>query len=379
MKFAIMGRILRYKASGIQILLAELLRGLSEINHEHEIILFVDPHQPLPVSVDTRRMHIERISPKTDSSIGRFLWDHIEVGRACKRLDIDALYAPAHVRPAYTPCPVVVMVPDMMYHRFPEYWDWSDQEYFRVVVSTLTPRAAKIVALSESTKRDIVSYLSIPKDKIEVVYPGVPEGFKPVSTQESNKIREEYDLRRPFILFVGSFHPRKNLPGLLDAFEMVANRCPHDLIIVASRWSNKAIKERIRESPIAERIRPVGFVPDGYLPLFYNEADLFVFPSLFEGFGFPVLEALACGCPTITTDVSSLPEVTGDAALLVPSGATGELSQAIYQALTDSSLNTKLRQRALQRAQIFSWTMTAHKILSLLEDAALGQSLLSEG
>lgn len=370
-KFAIMGRILQYKASGVQTLLRGFLRGLSEISHEHEIVLFVDLHQSLPASLNTRQIQIEPISPKTNFSIGRFFWDHIAVGRACRHLEIDALYAPAHVRPAYAPCPVVVMVPDMMYHRFPEYWDWSDQTYFRIAVSTLTSRATRIVALSQSTKRDILSYLSIPEEKIEVVYPGVPQGFEPLPPRVSKKIRSEYNLRRPFILFVGSFHPRKNLNGLLDAFEEIADRCPHDLIIAGSRWDNEKIKQRIQESPVAQRIRSVGFVPDGDLPLFYNEADLFVYPSLFEGFGFPVLEALACGCPTITTNVSSLPEAAGNAAFLVQPGNTRMLGDAIYQMLTDSDQKVQLQKRALEQAQRFSWTKSASAILDLLEAAAL--------
>jgi glycosyltransferase involved in cell wall biosynthesis len=372
MKFAIMARILKYEGSGIHTFLMGLLRGIAEIGSQHEIVLLVDPSQSLPGTLDSHQFRVVPVHPHTDTTLGKFWWDHVAVGRACKSLEVDALYAPAHVRPAYAPCPVIVSVFDMMYHRFPLYWKWSDQAYFRAAVSILTPHAAKTAALSKNTKQDILLFLSIPEEKIEVVYPGVPEGFKPLSSHESKKIRKRYQLPKPFILFVGSFHPRKNLMGLLDAFHDVANQLPHDLVIIGSnRWNSEAIRQRIQGSPVAQRIRFIGMVPRSDLPLFYNEADLFVFPTLYEGFGFPVLEALACGCPTITTDVGSLPEVAGDAALLVTPGDTRDLSNAICKVLVNVELKAALKQRSLKQAQRFSWTTTATKTLALLEDAVL--------
>lgn len=371
MRFAIMGRILQYEGSGMQTFLIGLLRGITEVCDHHEIILLVDPEQSLPANLASNRLRVMPITPRTDTILGKFWWDHVAVGRACSILQVDALYAPAHVRPAYTPCPAVVSVLDMMYHRFPHYWKWSDHLYFRTAVSSLTSRAVRIAALSRNTKRDILSFLSIPEEKIEVVYPGVPAGFTPLPPQEGEKIRKRYQLSRPFVLFAGSFHPRKNLMRLFDAFEKIADRVPHELVIVGpARWDGKAVRQRARESPVAQRIRLLGLVPRSELPLFFNAADVFVFPSLYEGFGFPVLEALACGCPTITTNVSSLPEVAGDAALLVSPYATEELSHAICQVLEDTDLRARLRRLALQQARRFSWITTAEKTLKLLEDAA---------
>lgn len=373
MRFAIMARILKYEyeGSGIYTFLMGLLRGIAELGSQHEIVLFMDPSQSLPATLAPHRFRIVPVHPHTDTTLGKFWWDHVAVGRACKGLEIDALYTPAHVRPAYAPCPVVVSVFDMMYHRFPHYWEWSDHTYFRVAVSVLTSRAAKIAALSKNTKRDILSLISIPEEKIEVVYPGVPKGFRPLPSHESEGIREGYQLPNPFILYVGSFHPRKNLMRLLDAFEGIANQLPHDLVIIGSRWNSAPILERVQGSSVAQRIRFMGFVPSSDLPLFYNEADLFVFPSLCEGFGFPVLEAMACGCPVVTTNASSLPEVAGEAAILVSPDSTEELSNAIDQLLNDPKLQAMLRRRALQRAQQFSWITTAEKTIKLLEDAAL--------
>lgn len=372
MKFAFMARILDYYGYGIKTNLEGLLGGIAQINCEHEIVLFVDNDQDLPGFIRDTGFKWVPLSPSTNSAVGKFYWDHVAVGAACKRLGIDALYAPAHVRPAYAPCPVVVHVLDMMYHRFPHHWEWSDQAYFRLAVSILTSRASNISALSESTKKDILHFTSAPEDVIEVIYPGVPDGFEVIEPEKTQGIRKQYRLPNPFILFIGSFHPRKGVIDLINAFEEVAGEIPHDLVIVVStNYQSEFIEQRILHNQVAQRIRLLkGVVPRSELPLFCNEADLFVFPSLYEGFGFPVLEALACGCPTITTNISSLPEVAGNAALLVQPNHAAGLKNAIERVLLDTDFRDNLRQRALQQARRFSWATTAQKTIGLLEKAA---------
>jgi glycosyltransferase involved in cell wall biosynthesis len=365
-----MARILQYPGSGMQRLLMGLLEGIAETRCPHEIVLLLEPDQSLPASLHSNQFIPVRIGPRIAGSVGRLCWDHIAVGCVCKKLGVDALYAPAHVRPAYAPCPVTVSVFDMMYHLFPRYWRWSDQIYFRLAVSILTSRAANIAALSENTKRDILSLLPVSEDKVKVVYPGVTKGFRPLPPHVSEEVRRRYELPRRFILYVGSHHPRKNLLGLLEAYERVADKLPHDLLIVGSRWSNEDVFLRSQRSLCTKRIRFVGFVPDSDLPLFYNEADLFVFPSLYEGFGFPVLEAMACGCPTIAAGTSSLPEVAGKGALLVTPGSVTELCSTIHRVLSDAELSAELRERALEQARRFSWAAAASETLALLVDAA---------
>src|SRR3712207_6612179 len=138
MTFAFMSRILKYEGFGMQTLLIGLLKGIEEIGSQHEIVLLVEKDQPLPESLNRDRFHVIPVAANTDTAPGRLWWDHVAVGRTCKQLQIDALYASAHVRPAYVPCPTVVSVFDMMYHRFPRHWPWSDRVYFRLAVSVLT-------------------------------------------------------------------------------------------------------------------------------------------------------------------------------------------------------------------------------------------------
>jgi glycosyltransferase involved in cell wall biosynthesis len=368
-----MARILKpeYDGFGIQTVLAGLLEGIASSSHPHEVLLLVDPGQlahPTPLMQCYR---LVPVLPHTGTTAGKLWWDHLAVGQVCQQHGVDALYAPAHARPAYAPCPTVVAIYDMMYHLFPHSWAWSDQMYFRAAVSTLSTRASCISTTSEHTRRDIHTILGIPPERVEVIYPGVPHGFSRLPATESATIRTTYHLSQPFMLYVGGFHPRKNMTGMLDAFEHAAPAVPHDLVIIGPpAWKNEQILQRIERSPVAARIHFTGFVPREDLPRFYNQADLFVFPSLYEGFGFPVLEALACGCPTITTRTSSIPEVAGDAAILVEPGDTRQLADAIRRLANDASLRAQMRQQALEQAQRFRWHTAARATLALLERAA---------
>ena len=372
MRFAIMSRLLAYQNSGLNTLLEGLFRGIQQIESSHEFLLLFEPGQSIPKWLQ-EQFRVVTIQPRTQNPISRFGWDHLAVGKICKKLGVDALYAPAHVKPIYTPCPVVVCVLDMIYHLYPQFWNWSDQTYFRFMVSNFTPRATRIAALSESTKADLLALTNISEDIIEVIYPGVPEGFGIILPEESVTIREKYGLEKPFILFIGSFHPRKGLRNLLEAFERCAHLLLHELVIlVSTQWEDQDIEQNLDSSKVSKRIRLLkGIVPRSELPKFLNQADLFVFPSLYEGFGLPVLEALACGCPTITTDISSLPEVAGDAAVLIPPDNTQALSDGIVQVLSDKDLRVNLKQLAVRQAKIFSWKKTAEQTIQLLEEAAM--------
>jgi glycosyltransferase involved in cell wall biosynthesis len=369
MKFAIMARSLKYQESGIRTLLYGLLQGLIEIQPDHEIFLFIDPKQHVPKFLNNSIFDIIRISPGTDKFLGRFIWDHISIGLTCKKLKIDALLAPAHMRPVYVPCPVIVQVPDMMYHKFPQYWPWWDRSYFKIGVSLLTIRASGIIAISENTKNDLQEILSIDENKIRVIYPGVSKEFRVLNKNDTLVIRKKYNLFKPFILCVSSFHPRKNLIGLISAFEVVSDKIAHDLVIkVTSNWQMSVCKNKIINSPLRERIHIIeGLISPLELAYLLNEADLFVFPSLYEGFGFPVLESIACGCPTISTNISSIPEIVGDSAILVSPDDTNELSNAIYRVLSDQYLRNNLGRLGIIRARQFDWVLNAQMTLKFLE------------
>jgi glycosyltransferase involved in cell wall biosynthesis len=371
MRFAFMSRILTYEGFGVQTFLEGLLRGITQVTHDHEIFLFMGPDQPVPDWVRVSQYRIVHLPPNPERPLGLLIWDHLAVGRACRRLGIEALYAPAHIRPLFSPCPVVVTVHDMMYHLFPQDWSLSDRIYFGVAVSLLTQHAAMITVDSWSTKSDVIRLLHIPDKKVKVIYPGIPSGFAPLDAEIIQPLRIKYNLEKPFILYVGSQHPRKNLVALVEAFEHIASDISHDLVIVGPPiWHDLKLEKKIKTSSFTNRMRWIGFVPREELPLFFNAADVFVFPSRYEGFGLPVLEAMACGCPTVTTNASSLPEVAGDAAILVLPDDIPALGDAILRVLTDNELHERMRQKGLQQAGKFSWVRAARDTIDLLEKAA---------
>ncbi|HMQ30112.1 MAG TPA: glycosyltransferase family 1 protein [Chloroflexaceae bacterium] len=369
MRFAFLARLLgpAYEGYGVQTLLLGLLRGIAELEPGHELVLIVDPAQALPPEL-RGAFRAAPLAPPPSGAAARLWWDHLAVGMLCRQLGADALYCPAHVRPLYAPCPTVVSVPDMMYHRFPEQWAWSDQAYFRLAVSGLTRRATAIAALSEATRRDLLAMVGAPAERVAVVYPGVPAGFRPVDPAAA---LARLGVERPYVLCVSSDHPRKNLGGMIAAFEQVAAEVPHELVLAGPAvWASEQVRARVESSPFAGRIRRLGVVPEADLVALYSGADLFALPSLYEGFGFPVLEAMACGCPTITSAVSSLPEVAGAAAILTPPGDTDALADALRRALGDAALRADMGRRGLAQARRFSWRAAAEQTLALLERAA---------
>ncbi len=373
MRFGLMGRILAYQGYGVRTFFAGLLRGLAVQNSSHEFVVFILPGTPIPADLASAGFDFIEVPARLPGTPGRLIWDHFSTGNACRSHGIDVLYAPMHVRPIFAPCPVLVTIHDMLYHLFPKDWGWSDQLYFRAGVNLLTKRAAAVMTYSENTRRDVIRILQIPKRNVTMIYPGVPAGFSPRAESEQHAVCRKYSLDKPFILYVGSFHPRKNVPSIILAFERVADRIPHDLVIASLPiWNEAPTLEKIRRSPLAERIRFTGYIPHETLPALYSAADLFVFPSKYEGFGFPVLEALACGCATITSNSSSLTEVAGEAAVLVEPGNFDELGEAMVSILTQPSIQGELRRKGPEQASGFSWEKTGSEFVTLLEKVADG-------
>jgi glycosyltransferase involved in cell wall biosynthesis len=304
------------------------------------------------------------------------LWTHVRLSLELTRRRPDVLFVPSHVMPLVCPVPAIVTVHDLGYLAYPEahgrfdrwYLDWTTRRHIRV--------AAHLLADSEATRQDLIRHYGADPNRITVVYPGLDPAFRPIDDPDQlATVQSRYGISSEYLIHVGTLQPRKNLDRLLDAFDRIDNsqltidNSQFQLVLAGkSGWLAGDLVARARAMP--DRVRLLGHVDQQDLPALISGARALVMPSLYEGFGFPVLEAMACGTPVVASNVSSLPEVAGDAALLVDPHDTDALADALARILTDEGLRAELRRRGLQRARQFTWQRAARRTLTILESVA---------
>lgn len=279
---------------------------------------------------------------------------------------LDLLHSPDFVLPPVRRARTIVTVHDLSFIRYPECAARGLVDYLNTVAPRSLRRADMILADSAWTRQDIINLLGMPAEKIRVVPAGVGPEYHPISDQAAlAAVRERYHLPQRFILHVGTLEPRKNLTRLMEALHAMTGQEPETrLVLVGGKgWLYEDIFASVERLGLANRVVFPGYVTEADLPAVYNLATVFAYPSLYEGFGIPPLEAMACGVPVVSSNSSSLPEVTGDAALLVEPTDTDALAAAILRALTDESLRQALRERGFARARAFSWPAAAEKLL----------------
>ena len=300
------------------------------------------------------------------------LWTHLRLSWEVTRRAPDVLFVPAHVLPIAHPARTVVTIHDLGYLHHPEahtrwarwYLGWSTRFNAR--------QASHIIADSESTRRDLLRHYGVPAERISVVYPG--GGTRDpsiVDPGDLSRVRKRYGLPTRYLLFVGTIQPRKNLERLLEAYGLFVQSVDGDVpgLVIAGKkgWLFESIYRRAAELGLGDRVVFAGYVEASDLPALMGAATAFVLPSLYEGFSLPILEAMSCGTPVICSNVSALPEVAGDAALLVDPLNIAELSEAVRRVATDEKLRDDLRQRGFEHAARFSWDRCAREVLDVIE------------
>jgi len=271
---------------------------------------------------------------------------------------------------------LIVTIHDLSFERYPETFSWKKRLWHIFInPKKICQRADKIMAISESTKNDLISIYGIHPEKITVIFNGLPEKFKPISHNDGNliKIKEKYNLPYKFILYLGTIEPRKNIVGIIRAFNMSQKYAKKNnredilkfkLVLAGySGWLSKKIFQEAEKSEFKEKIIFIDSISDDDKEYLYNLASVFVYPSLFEGFGFPPLEALKCGIPTITSNNSSLPEVAGENAILIDPTKPTEIYEALKEILSSKELQEKLKSKPVPE---FSWRKTAEGFLKLI-------------
>jgi glycosyltransferase involved in cell wall biosynthesis len=285
---------------------------------------------------------------------------------------LDLFHGPCYFVPNSLHCKVLVTFHDLMAYRHPEFLkpEWVISLKQKVAVSA--KRADMIIAVSDFTKGEIIDLLNFPEERIRVIHNGISPFFHPVDDIEQIKrVKAKYGIDRPYILFVSNIEPKKNIETLLHAFVKLRNTSDFDclLVIVGKKaWYFKAIWDVVKRLHVEKDAIFTDVVDDESLPYLYGSAELFVFPSFFEGYGIPVIEAMACGTPVIASNRTSIPEIAEDAAILIDPVNADEIADAIYRVISDTSLRDHLIRKGFERAKRFSWEKTARETLALYNE-----------
>jgi glycosyltransferase involved in cell wall biosynthesis len=341
---------------------ARLLSGLADERYGWRPVLLAQ-HPP------SQRMPRLELAPRVIPIPWRYLWIQLALPLALRRLRPDLCHFTNSIAPLSVPCPYVLTIHDASLHICPETHPARRRWITRPFLGLSARRAAAVITVSQSARVDIIRTLGLPERKVHVVYEAAGSEFFPVTDGvKLESVRARYGLDHPFVLYVGAVEPRKNLPRLFEAFRRICREGFGEHLIVAGPlgWKYHGILRGVRRS---DPIRFLGFVAQHDLPALYSLARVFVFPSLYEGFGLPILEAMACGVPVVTTQVSSMPEVAGGAAILTNPLDSDSIADGILRILRDSSLHTELRQAGLARARQLSWELAARETARIYDAA----------
>jgi glycosyltransferase involved in cell wall biosynthesis len=364
--FCIDGRYIQDHFPGIGRYTYNLIDALARVApHEQFVVL----HNP---ALKNTRYAIAALARHPNVELRRAdvptfsLAEQYHLSFALRRSAFALFHSPYYVKPYWVPVPSVVTLFDLIPLRAPDRSLARRARFlFRLAVSLAARTSARIITPSAATKEDLSSVLGVPRDKTQVIPLAADARFAPQTESEKARVREHYDLPREYVLSVGINKPHKNIPALLDAWQSLGET--QRTLVIAGAWDARYASVASRQSSAA---RFIPNVDDRDLPALYAGAAVFVFPSLYEGFGLPPLEAMACGAPVVCSNAASLPEVVGDAALLVSPRDVSAIADAIQRVLTDAALREELRAKSLARAAQFSWERTARETLNVYKQFA---------
>jgi glycosyltransferase involved in cell wall biosynthesis len=347
---------------GIGTYIRNVLQGLARIDHDTEYVILCRPQD---VDLVTALGPNFRAVPETARPYS--LAEQVHVPLALVRERAHLLHEPHYVLPVATRCHSVVTIHDCIHLMFPQYLPGRLAHlYARASMWRAAKHADRIMTVSEASKRDILRFFDVPPEKVTVIYNAIDERFlAPADEERMELVRQRYQLDYPFVLYAGNVKPHKNLERLLDAFARVRAAGLDDLrlVIIGDELSRyPPLRQAVHRHRLEKYVRFFGFQPYETLAAFYRLARVFAFPSLYEGFGLPPLEAMACGTPVVTSNVSSLPEVAGGAALLVDPHDTESIADGLLRAVTDTELRAQLTEKGRARARQFSWAQSVEAI-----------------
>ena len=376
-------RIFRQKKHGMDMVALELIRNLQLIDTENEYVLFIKPDVDDSVIKETPNFKIVRLK-------GGFypFWEQIALPKAAKKYGCQILHCTSNTAPLFTSVPLVVTLHDIIYMEssYPKIMKGTGtlyqkfgNAYRKLFVPRIIKKSEKIITVSNFEKNRIGQFFKMASDnRLVAVYNGVSEHFKPVSQPDVlQRVKEKYRLPNHFFFFLGNTDPKKNTKGTLKAFSDFLKKTGSDIQLVMldyDRQELEAILNDINDKDLINRIILTGYVVNTDLPAIYSQCEIFLYPSLRESFGIPMLEAMACGVPVITSNTSSMPEVAGDAALLIDPFNPAEITDAMMKILDNKELKSDLIKKGLIRAAAFSWKAMAQNVLEIYRQ--MGKNLI---
>lgn len=348
-----------YRSAGVNGYIYNMLRALPAADPALNYTVFTGRQGNPP---ELARLTARRTRLSTARPLYRLAWEQLIQPVALARLRPDLYHAMAFVAPVMNRVPTVVTVYDLSFVHYPDRLPAARRWYLRLLTARSCHHARRVIAISQSTARDLSATFGITPDKIDIAVPGVGEQFQPLPAPEVTAFRQRARLPDRFLLFLGTLEPRKNLPVLLQAYARLTattRRAVHLVLAGGKGWMYDDIFRQVKQLDLADTVHFPGYLPAEELALWYNAADVFVYPSVFEGFGLPVVEAMACGTPVVVSDVSSLPEAAGDTGYRLPPDQPDAWTEALAHVVRDAGWRAREGQRGRAHAARFTWANTA--------------------
>ncbi|MCK4649384.1 glycosyltransferase family 4 protein [bacterium] len=374
MRIAIDFRSTIGQPAGIGRFTNNLVKQIALLGSKNEYILYsFYPKMPNKEIKEFIKKH-PNLSLKTNPVPGRimrYLWDYFKIPIEFSIGEVDIIHIMDFLIPNIKKARLIVTVHDISSILFPQWHTRYTRRWVKDRIYLAKEKAHKIIVDSVHTKKDLVRTLGVSEDLIAVIYGGVGEQFQPIKDRETLKqIKKRYKIRDKYLLFLGTLEPRKNILGLIRAFHKIKNRFPNYQLVIAGKrgWKFQEIFKTVGELRLEDKVIFTGYLPEEDIPSLYSGAELFIYPTLYEGFGFPPLEAMACGTPVITSNLSSLPEVMGEAGILIDPNNIDELARAIESALSNEDLKRELRAKGVRQAAKFSWKRCAQETIKVYQE-----------
>lgn len=371
MRIGLDARLIYYQPAGISRYTWHLLQAMAELDAQDEFLVFQHRKHRTPLVNQANFRRVTLLAPAHHRLEQYFL--SVEL----PRFGLDVLHSTDFIPPLYTSTKSVITVHDLAFLHYPHFLTSQSAAYYGQIDKAVV-HARHVIVPSEHTRHDLIGQMGAPSDKVSVIYEAANPSFRPIPVEPARQaMRKKYDIPDTYVFFVGTIEPRKNIAGLLQSFHLLRTkygRTDVGLVIAGGKgWLFDETLEQVRQLHLEDSTFFLGRVGDEELHQLYVGARAHIHPAYYEGFGLPPLEAMACGTPTIVSNVSSLPEVVGDAALLVNPNDREEIAVAMDRLLSDDALHAELRAKGLQRAQLFSWERAARQTLEVYRKVAAAQ------